>query len=129
MGKLSQGSTEKQGLEDELITKQRESKGVGSSSIIKAKLPKLVITKFSGAHIDCIRVSFDGEWQQWDFPKLIDALRQQVEGNPTRRDKNFKTRQQNATNRKCVFCDSIGHRINDCTEVKGPVKRRQSSKT
>ena len=45
--KLSQGSTEKQGLEDELITKQRESKGVGSSSTIKTKLPKFVIMKSS----------------------------------------------------------------------------------
>ena len=55
MGKLRQGSTEKQGLEDKLITKQRDSRGVRNSSTIKAKLPKLVITKFSGTHIDWIR--------------------------------------------------------------------------
>ena len=42
-----------------------------------------------------------------------------------RRDKNFNTRQQNATNRKRVLCDSTGHKINDCTEVKDSVKRRQ----
>ena len=80
-------------------------------------------------------VRIDSEWQQWDFPKLIDALRQWVERNPvteavkekppTRRDKNFNTRQKNATSRKCVFYDGTGHRTNDCTEVKDPVKRRQ----
>ena len=63
-------------------------------------------------------VRLDGECQQWDFSKLIDALRQWVETNPvtetgkekppTRRDKNFNTRQQNTTNRKCVFCDGTG---------------------
>ena len=77
----------------------------------------------------------DGEWQQWDFHKFIDALRQWVVRNPvtetgkekppTRRDKNFNIRQQNATNRKCVFCDGTGLRINDCTEVKNSAKRRQ----
>ena len=52
---LRQGSTEKQKLEDGLITKQKDNKGVESLSIIKAKLLKLVITKFSGTHIDWIR--------------------------------------------------------------------------
>ena len=27
-------------------------------------------------------VRFDGEWKQWDFPKLIEALRQWVKRNP-----------------------------------------------
>ena len=44
---------------------------------------------------------------------------------PIRRDKNFNTRQQNATNRKCVFCNGTGHRLNDCTDVEDPIKRRQ----
>ena len=42
MGKLRQGSSEKKGLENELITKQRDSKGVRSSSTVKAKVPTLV---------------------------------------------------------------------------------------
>ena len=50
--KIRQGSTEMQEVEDELITKQRDIKGVGSSSTIKAILPKLVITKFNGTDID-----------------------------------------------------------------------------
>ena len=55
MGKLRQGNTEKQRLEDELITKPRDSKGIKSLSTIKPKLPKLDITKFNGTHIDWIR--------------------------------------------------------------------------
>ena len=55
MEKLRQGSAEKQGLEDELIAKQSDRKGVGSSSTIRAKLPKLVITKFSETHVNWIR--------------------------------------------------------------------------
>ena len=53
----------------------------------------------------------DSEWQQCE-PSIG-------------RDKNFNTLQQNATNRKCVLCDLTRHRINDCTEVKDPVRRRQ----
>ena len=94
---------------------------------------KNILDKLPQIRSDLVRP--DGEWQQWDFPKLIDALRQWVERSlvaetrkdkpPIRRDKNFSTRQQNATNWKCVFCDGTGHKINDCTLVKDPVKRRQ----
>ena len=69
---------------------------------------------------------------QWNFPKLIDALRQWVQRNlvtetwkekpPIRWDRNFNTRQQVATNRKCVFCDGTGYRINDRTEVKRKIQ-------
>ena len=55
MRKLRQENTEKQSLEDELITKQRDSKEMKSLSTIKPKLPKLDITKFNGTHIDWIR--------------------------------------------------------------------------
>lgn len=79
-------------------------------------------------------VSLGGEWQQWDFPKLLDALRQWAKRNPVtdtgnekppiRRDKYFNTRQQNAANWKCVFCDRMGHRLNDCAEVRDSVEHR-----
>ena len=73
---------------------------------VRKKLDKLlqIQSNWGGLH---------GECQQWDFPKVIDTLRQWVEGNPVtqtgkenptfRRDKNFETRQQNATKWKCVF--------------------------
>ena len=61
MGKLRQWSTEKERLEDESVIKQRDSKGVGSWTSIKAKLPKLVITKFNGTHTDWIRF-----WNQFE---------------------------------------------------------------
>ena len=44
---------------------------------------------------------------------------------PIPRDKNFNTRQQNAIDRKRVFCDGTGHRLIDCSEGKDPAKRRQ----
>lgn len=55
MEKLRQGSTERKELEDGLITKQRDRKGKERSSIIKAELPKLIMTKFSGTHNDWIK--------------------------------------------------------------------------
>ena len=61
MWKLRQVSTEKQGLEDELIIKQRDSKGVGRLPTIIAILRKLVITKFNENHIDWIRF-----WKQFE---------------------------------------------------------------
>ena len=89
------------------------------------KLPKI--------RSDLVRL--DGEWRQWDFPKLIEALKPCVKKNsvtetgkekpPIQREKNFNACQQNVTNWKCVFCDGTRHRINDCTEVRDPVKRRQ----
>ena len=45
--KLRQGSTVKQELDDELITTERDNKGVGSSSTIKVKQPKHVIATFN----------------------------------------------------------------------------------
>ena len=53
--KLRQGSTVKQELDDELITKERDNKGVGSSSTIKVKQPKHVIATFNWTYIDSIR--------------------------------------------------------------------------
>ena len=51
--------------------------------------------------------------------KIIDVLRHCIERNlvkeegkdrpAIRKDNNFKTRQQNATNPKCVFCDGTVH--------------------
>ena len=43
MEKLKQESTEKQELEDGLMTKQKDSKEVESSSTIKAKIPRQVL--------------------------------------------------------------------------------------
>ena len=75
-------------------------------------------------------VRLNGQWQQWDFSKIIDAQRPRVKRNPVtvtgtgkenrpiRRDKDFNTHQQNATYWKYVFCDRI------CI-LKDPVKRRQ----
>ena len=40
--------------------------------------------------------------------------------------KNFKTRQQNTTNWKCVFCDGTVRKLNDFTKVKDIVERRQT---
>ena len=59
MRKLRQGGTEKQGLEDELITKQRDSKGVESSSTIETKLPKL--NEINGRYIDWTKF-----WNQFE---------------------------------------------------------------
>lgn len=67
-------------------------------------------------------VRLNGDWQQWDFPKSIDVLRQCRERNllteagknrpEIQKDKNFKTHEQNATNRKCTVCDETVHKLN-----------------
>ena len=60
------------------------------------------------------------------LPQTYRGIKKWVERNPvTKAEKNCNTYQQNATNRKYVFSDGTGHRINDYTEVKDPVKRRQ----
>lgn len=70
MMKLRQRSTEKQELEDGLMTKEKHSKEVGSSSPIKAKLSKLVITKSNWTHINWIRFwnQFQAEMDKSNLP-------------------------------------------------------------
>ena len=53
--------------------------------------------------------------------KIINSKRQKFQ--QTAKTHNFKIK--NGINWKCVFCDCTGHRLNDCTEVKDPVKRRK----
>ena len=71
------------------------------------------LEKLPQIRLDLVRL--DVQWQHWDFPKLIYALRKWVERNPITGtgkekppicgDKNLYTRQQNSTNRKCMYCD------------------------
>ena len=72
MEKLRQGSTERKELEDGLITKQRDRKGKECSSIIKAELPKLIMTRFSGTHNDWIKFwnQFEAEMDKSNWPSI-----------------------------------------------------------
>ena len=112
---------------EKLLTHVQSLETVRKLNTIKVYV-RNTLDKLPQIRSDLVRL--DDEWQQWYFPKLTNALRQWVlrnpvtetgkEKSPIRREKNFNTRQQNATNRKCVFSDGTGCRVNDCTEVKDP---------
>ena len=82
MEKLRQESTEKQRPEDELITKQRDSNGEGRSSITKPELPKLVVTKFNGTHMDWIRFwsQFETEIDKSNLPSISKEMHLYLNG-------------------------------------------------
>ena len=82
MEKLRQESTEKQRPEDELITKQRDSNGVGRSSITEPELPKLVVTKFNGTHMDWIRFwnQFETEIDKSNLPSISKEMHLYLNG-------------------------------------------------
>ena len=86
----------------------------------------------------------DKDWQEWDFPRLVEALRQWVERNPVSnkddkhdsksgywgghstgyRDRAYYAK-QTETKRVCVYCESAEHKSKDCTKVVSVTDRQK----
>ena len=73
-----------------------------------------------------IRADLDKDWQGWTFPQLVDALRKWTTKNPKiipSPEKGFKcenayqTNDKNYKHRDCVYCETFGHKANDCKTV------------
>ena len=97
--------------------------------LVRMTLDKLECTKS-----DLIRT--DDNWRAWDFPKLVEALREWMFRNPIKTDEGAskpKQREDPKTSRfqkergsqtqtkkpkSCVCCDKDDHRSPDCKEVK-----------
>ena len=95
---------------------------------------RTTLDKLEGIRGDLVRN--DKDWQEWDFPRLVEALRQWVERNPVSnkddkhdskygyrdgrstgyRDRAYHAK-QNETKRVCVYCESAEHKSKDCTKV------------
>ena len=94
---------------------------------------RTTLDKLEGIRGDLVRT--DKDWQEWDFPQLVEALRQWTERNPVSTkekndgksgyrsgrprgpwDKAYQTK-QNEVKRVCVYCKSEDHKSKDCTKV------------
>ena len=88
------------------------------------------LDKLEGIRGDLVRT--DDEWQMWDFPQLVEALRKWTERNPVpqekpqdfkfqsshvKRGKTFSTRQEEKEGRaprECLYCNDSQHRSVEC---------------
>ncbi|XP_066028534.1 myosin-6-like [Pocillopora verrucosa] len=86
-----------------------------------------VLDKLKGVKADLVRGQVD--WQDWDFPQLIKALKSWKEINPIGsgadnagkqgakfrdREKTFHANETTPTQRGCVYCDATDHRAVNC---------------
>ena len=80
-------------------------------------------------------VRTDPEWENWDFCKLVEALRQWTKRNPQddahggqnparKRDTLFHA-SRGMKPRGCTYCDSSEHKANDCSNVTSVSERKQ----
>ena len=103
---------------------------------------RTTLDKLEGIRGDLVRN--DKDWQEWDFPRLVEALRQWVERNPVSkkddkhdsksgyrggrstgyRDRAYHAK-QSETKRVCVYCESAEHKSKDCTKVVSRTDRRK----
>ena len=88
-----------------------------------------VLDKLKGVKADLVRGQMD--WQDWDFPQLIKALKSWKEINPIGsgadnagkqgakfrdREKTFHANETTPTQRGCVYCDATDHRAVNCNK-------------
>ena len=80
-------------------------------------------------------VQTDPKWENWDFCKLVEALRQWTKRNPQdnahggqnsarKRDTLFHA-SWGMKPRGCIYCDSSEHKANDCSKVTSVSERKQ----
>ena len=97
---------------------------------------RMTLDKLSGIRSDLIRL--DDDWQEWEFPRLVEAIRSWTVRNPlwaeekrssenpplppTRRDKTFTTGLKNSI---CIFCEKDDHKSVGCNEVSSISERRK----
>ena len=99
--------------------------------------------KLDGIKSDLVRT--DEDWQDWEFPQLLEALRKWTERNPSKLEERFssdkpsplkpnKTRsyqvkhQETKPGKPCVYCESSNHKSVNCDKVTTvPERKKQLS--
>jgi len=101
---------------------------------------QVTIDKLVGIRGDLVRT--DNDWQEWEFPQLVLALRKWTERNPQKQDdstmekpplgvqpfhksKTFQAKQQEMKSKPCVYCDESRHRPSDCSKVASVAKQKK----
>ena len=101
---------------------------------------RMTTDKLEGIRGDLVRT--DDDWQEWEFPQLVSALRKWTERNPQKQDdramekhplgvqpfkksKTFQAKQQETKSKPCVYCEESGHRPSDCSKVASVAERKK----
>lgn len=100
---------------------------------------RMSIGKLQGIRGDLVRT--DDNWRDWDFPKLVEALRKWTERNPVElelnekppdrkkppflQDRSFQALQKDERARGCVYCEKPDHRSVDCKTVASVDERKR----
>ena len=100
---------------------------------------RMSIDKLQGIRGDLVRT--DDNWREWDFPKLVEALRKWTERNPVElelnekppdrkkppflQDRSFQALQKDERARGCVYCEKPDHRSVDCKTVASVDERKR----
>lgn len=94
-----------------------------------------VLDKLRGIKADLVRGQ--QEWQSWDFPSLVNALKQWKDINPIESDekspkdpprtrgRNFQTKDDAVSTRGCVYCDATEHKSINCDKVVTTADRKK----
>lgn len=97
---------------------------------------RMTIDKLEGIRGDLVRT--DDDWQEWEFPQLVLALRKWTERKPQKQDdramekpplgiqpfKKLKTFQVKQQSKPCAYCEQSGHRPSDCSKVTSVVEQK-----
>lgn len=83
----------------------------------------------------------DDDWQEWEFPQLLEALRKWTIRNPPKteerfshvkpppwklpRERNYHVNQQEPKRRPCVYCENPNHQSVKCDKIATPSERRK----
>lgn len=106
---------------------------------------RMTLDKLEGIRGDLVRT--DDNWQDWDFPHLLEALRKwTIRNSPKHREekpsqdklpphkpmkpflpknRSYQTRQEERKRRPCVYCESVNHQSVNCDRVITLQERRR----
>ena len=106
---------------------------------------RMTLEKLEGIRGDLVRT--DNNWQDWDFPHLLETLRKWIIRNPPKhseerqsqdklppykpikpflpKNKSYQTRKEEPKRRLCVYCESVNHQSVNCDKVTTLQKRRR----
>ena len=88
---------------------------------------RLTLDKLEGIRADLVRL--DDKWQEWGFPKLVEALSKWTERNPLTqtegRDRVFTASKTTYHQRACIYCENINHKSTECKKVTKIHERRE----
>ena len=88
---------------------------------------RLTLDKLEGIRADLVRL--DDMWQEWGFPKLVEALSKWTERNlltqTEGKDRVFTTNKANYHQRVCVYCENVSHKSTECKKITKVHERRE----